>query len=265
MTTTPMRTEETLANPPSGVINAYGSLLKLDPEDSLFLGSHDYELYETRLVLGLCRPGDVAVDVGAMIGYYTMILALRAGPEGRVYAFEPDPRNFALLSENVAMNGYDHVTLRQAVVGASSGQTKLFPAPEQYRGDNRAYGTADREGVDTEMVALDDVIEGPVDLVKIDVQGYEGHVLEGMRDVLTRSPQVTMLVEYAPVLLKEAGTDPGDFLESLRTLGFALNEIDAENHRVTSVHRRGLLSRSADESGDLHMGYTNLLCIKGAR
>ncbi len=260
-------TPELLANPPEGIINAYGSLLKLDPEDSLFLGSHDYEVYETKLVLGLVRPGDVAVDVGGMIGYYTLLLARHVGGEGRVYAFEPDERNFALLSENVAMNGYDHVTLRRAVVGASTGRTTLFPAPEEFRGDGRAYGVegGERTGVEVDMVSLDETIEGPVDIIKIDVQGYEGHVLEGMRDVLARSPQMFMLVEYAPCLLLEAGTDPGAFLADLGVQGFTFFEIDEPNKRTRGTDRATLLARSADESGDLHTGYTNLLCVKGQR
>jgi FkbM family methyltransferase len=260
-------TPELLANPPEGIINAYGSLLKLDPADALFLGSHDYEVYETKLVLGLVRRGDVAVDVGAMIGYYTLLLAHSVGAEGRVFAFEPDQRNFDLLSENVAMNGYDHVTLKQAVVGASSGKTKLYPAPEEFRGDGRAYGVGggERTAVDVDMVCLDEAVDGPADVIKIDVQGYEGHVLEGMRDLLGRSNEMFMLVEYAPCLLLEAGTEPGAFLADLMGFGFTFFEIDEPNKRTRGTDPATLLARSADETGDLHTGYTNLLCVKGQR
>ncbi len=256
---------ETLEDPPDGIINAYGSLLKLDPEDSLFLGSHDYELYETRLTLGLVRPGDVAVDVGAMIGYYTMMLAKQATGTGRVYAFEPDPRNFELLTENIAMNRYEHVTARQALVGASSGTSKLFLAPEQYRGDNRAYAHDDREGVDVEMVALDDVITEPVDLVKIDVQGYEGHVLEGMKDLIARSDHLTMLLEYSPTLLDEAGTEPRAMLASLGALGFKLFEVDEEVHQIRAVGDAEALIARFVEGDAYNTDYTNLLCVKGPR
>jgi FkbM family methyltransferase len=163
-----------------GVIDVHGSRLRLDPDDSLFLGSHDYEPYASKLVMGLLRPGDVAVDVGAMIGYYTVILAKHVEPHGRVYAFEPDPDNFALLESNVDLNGYANVTCRQAVVGAEAGRTKLWRAPTN-RGDHHAFETPGREPVGVDVVALDDVVDGPVDLVKIDVQGYESFVLAGMR------------------------------------------------------------------------------------
>ena len=256
-------TPEMLANPPPGVINAYGSLLKLDPKDSLFLGSHDYEIYETRLALGLARPGDVAVDVGAMIGYYTMIFAHRVGSGGRVYAFEPDPDNFQILEENARMNGYEHVVCRQAIAGDETGRARFFPAPQEYKGDARAYAHGDRGSIELEVVRLDDVVEGPVDLVKVDVQGYEAHVLRGMHALIERSPQLTMLFEYTPVSLREAGSDPKQVLDDLRAHGFRLFEISEEAKRTRSVEPGELIVRA--EEGDLVEGYTNLLCVKGQR
>ncbi len=248
----------------AGVIDVYGSRLRLDPEDSLFLGSHDYEPYASKLVMGLLRPGDVAVDVGAMIGYYTVILAKHVGPRGRVYAFEPDPENFALLESNVGMNGYAHVELRNAVVGAETGRGKLWRAASN-RGDHHAFASAGRDSVDVDVVALDDVIHDRVDLVKIDVQGYEAFVLAGMRGLIDRSPQLAMLVEFCPALLIEAGTDPGTFLDELRGYGFWLYEVDDEARCVRGTDAGELLTRVRPEYGDTAEGYTNLLCARGVR
>jgi hypothetical protein len=114
------------------------------------------------------------------------------------------------------------------------------------------------------MIALDDVIDGPVDLVKMDVQGYEGHVLSGMEDLVRRSKQLAMLVEYAPCLLLEAETDPGELIDRLKDLGFAIFEIDEPNATVRGVERAALMERAAP-GGDLAMGYTNLLCTKDQR
>ena len=256
---------EVLANPPPGVINAYGSLLKLDPQDSLYLGSHDYELYQTRLAMGLTRPGDVAVDVGAMIGYYTLLFANRTGPDGRVYSFEPDPDNFGLLQENIQMNGYEHVTAKQAIVGSGSGKSTLYPAPPDHKGDARAYAHGDRAPIDVDVVALDDEISDPVDVVKIDVQGYEGFVLQGMQGLIERSPQLTMMMEFCPDLLREAGTDPAELLAGLLRHGFVVFEIVEDAHRVRGAEFDTLLERAATPEGDLFLGYTNLLCVKGQR
>jgi FkbM family methyltransferase len=247
-----------------GVIDVYGSRLRLDPDDSLFLGSHDYEPYASKLVMGLLRPTDVAVDVGAMIGYYTVILAKHVGPDGRVYAFEPDPDNFALLGSNIAMNGYDNVTFRQAIVGAEAGTAKLWRAPSN-RGDHHAFPTEGRDAVDVDVVALDDVVDGPVDLVKIDVQGYESFVLAGMRGLIERSPELAMLVEFCPALLIEAGTQPADLLDELRSFGFSMYEIDDEARCVRGVDMPELLDRVRPEFGDAAEGYTNLLLARGVR
>ena len=254
-------TDDVRTEPGDGVIDVYGSLLRLDAGDSLFLGSHDYEPYASKLVMGLLRPGDVAVDVGAMIGYYTVIFAKHVAPHGRVYAFEPDPENFELLSSNVRMNGYDSVTCRQAVVGASSGRGKLWRAATN-RGDNHAFPSEGREAVDVDMVALDDVIDEPVDLVKIDVQGYESHVLAGMRGVIERSAELVMLVEFCPALLIEAGTQPADLLDELRALSLAMYEIDDDARTVRGVDQPELLERVRPEFGDAAEGYTNLLVTK---
>jgi FkbM family methyltransferase len=245
-----------------GVIDVYGSLLRLDEGDSLFLGSHDYEPYASKLVMGLLRPGDVAVDVGAMIGYYTVIFAKHVQAHGRVYAFEPDPENFALLESNVGMNGYGNVTCRRAVVGAEAGRGKLWRAPSN-RGDNHAFPGEGREAIDVDVVVLDDVISEPVDLVKIDVQGYESHVLAGMRALIERSVELAMLVEFCPALLIEAGTQPSGLLDELRDLGFAMFEIDDDAGTVRGVDAPELLDRVRPEYGDAAEGYTNLLCAKG--
>ena len=244
-----------------GVIDVYGSRLRLDEQDSLFLGSHDYEPYASKLVIGLLRPGDVAVDVGAMIGYYTVILAKHVEADGRVFAFEPDPDNFALLESNVELNGYANVTCTQAIVGSAGGRGTLWRAPSN-RGDNHAFPSDGRTTVEVEMVALDDVIDEPVDLVKIDVQGYEAFVLAGMRGLIDRSPQLAMLVEFCPALLIEAGTQPADLLNELRSLGFSMYEIDDDANRVRGVDMPELLDRVRPEYGDAAEGYTNLLCAK---
>jgi FkbM family methyltransferase len=211
--------------------------------------------------MGLLRPGDVAVDVGAMIGYYTVILAKYVGPTGRVHAFEPDPDNFALLASNVELNGYDHVRCTNALVGSGAGRGQLWRAPSN-RGDHHAFQTAGRDAVDVDVVALDDVFDEPVDLVKIDVQGYESHVLAGMRGLIGRSPQLAMLVEFCPALLIQAGTDPAAFIDDVRGHGFALYEIDDEAGEVRGTDADDLLARVRPEFGDAKEGYTNLLCAK---
>lgn len=246
------------------VIDVYGSMLELDPGDSLYLGSHLYEPYESHLLMGLLRAGDVAVDVGAMIGYYTVIFARLVGGSGRVHAFEPDPDNHALLSKNVEMNSYRHVTCHRAAVGAETAKGRLWQAPAN-RGDNHVFPTEGRDSVEVDIVALDDVIDGPVDLVKIDVQGYEAQVLRGMERLIAASPQLAMLIEFCPALLIDAGTRPRDLVAQLRDLRFAIYEVDGDARAISGVDAEDLLARVRPEFGDSAEGYTNLLAVRGTR
>jgi FkbM family methyltransferase len=245
-----------------GIINVYGSLLKLDRNDSLYLGSHPYEPYQTKLVMGLIRPGDVVVDVGAMIGYYTVIFANLAGADGRVYAFEPEPENFDLLEGNVGRNEYDHVICRRAAVADKPGSGRLYLNREN-TGDHRVFpGEERRPAIDVAITTLDDEISGPVDLIKIDAQGSEGLVFDGMRDLIARSPRLTILAEFCPFLLLQAGTEPGEFLDGLKRAGFAVFEVDEDNEQVRAVDRYELLDRIRPEFEDRSEGYTNLVCVK---
>ena len=135
-------------------------------------------------LMGSARPGDVAVDVGAMIGYYTVILAQdrrRRRACLRVRARSAELRAADRERRDERLRARDAATGRRR---ATSGTTQLFRAPEQIPRRQprvRRPKAASRSTVD--MVALDDAIDGPVDLVKIDVQGYEVHVLAGMRDL----------------------------------------------------------------------------------
>src|SRR5437867_3185244 len=92
-----------------------GHWMHLDPTDSVVSPTLRhfgvFEPFETQLVQQMVRPGDVVLDVGANIGYYTLIFAELVGEQGHVYAFEPDPRNFAFLAKNVHSNRYRNVTL----------------------------------------------------------------------------------------------------------------------------------------------------------
>ncbi len=129
-----------------------------------------------------------AVDVGANIGYYTLLLAKRAK---KVYAFEPDKNCFEILCKNVEANGFKNVILINKAVGEKSKKIGLKQNKENF-GDSRVA-----EGKTTECVKLDDIIREKVDLIKIDVQGYEPQVIEGTKKIITKNRPVLFL-EYTP-------------------------------------------------------------------
>lgn len=237
------------------VDDVQGHRMHLDSRDSLRLSvARMYEPVVTELFRREVRPGQTALDLGANIGYFTLILAGRVGPSGRVVAFEPDPTNFSLLERNVAANGYTNAQLVRRAVWSRTGPLTLF-LNEENRGDHRAYDTAEgRASVQIEAVTVDDNFGGDppsVDWIKMDVQGSELHALRGMQRVLERSPTLTIVTEFWPSALARSGAGaPADLLHELSRLGFTFEIVDEASGRleVTTIER--LLATHTVENGE---------------
>ena len=217
-----------------------------------------WEPGETALLLGWLSPGMTFVDVGAHVGYYTLLAARRVGPGGTVFAFEPAPRNFELLLANVWRNGLTNVACFPWAVSDQAGFTELF-LDERNTGDNRLFG--DGAGVRVRAVALDGlrVLRPPIDIVKIDVQGTEEAVLAGMRGLLARSPRARLTLEYWPFGLRALGRDEHGALAYYRSLGYRLRVQDPEQPGVAEWTDEQILEHCAGHDGTLH---TNLVLTR---
>jgi len=176
------------------------------------------------------RPGDHVVDVGANIGYFSVLSAKLVGPTGRVIGFEPHPRLRPLAARNLAANAlHGHAEVRQAAAWSESAEL-TFHVREHYAGNssltplhaNTLDQLADSERpVAVRAVALDDELDGfgRVDLLKIDVEGAEVRVLRGLRRTLDANPDARLLCEWAPAGIRSLGDDPDELLEGFRSLG----------------------------------------------
>jgi FkbM family methyltransferase len=185
-----------------------------NPQRLLFLDGERF-VAERGLVLRLLRPGMHAVDVGANIGYYMLLLAQGVGAGGRISCFEPDPENLIELERNVRLNALSNVRITPAAVGAEDAAVKLR------RGINSAVA-ADGE-IEAVMVRLDSAASRPVDFLKIDVEGYEGHVLAGARQILAQD-RPNLLLEIHPSQL----APPYTVEELLRGLGELYGQADLQ-------------------------------------
>ena len=223
-----------------------------------------FEPFLTELVVNTVRPGDTALDLGAHIGYYTLLLARLVGPGGRVAALEPDPDNFALLRHNVALNGHAHVDVFPVAASNTPGRAALYRSAHN-AGDHRLYPSAeeqDRLAVEVEAVPVDHLFRqraSGIDFAKIDVQGFEGAALEGMTALLGRSPRVTMLVEFWPFGLARAGFGAARLLDLLAALAFRVYEADETALAVRKADPARLL---AEYPVDREDRFTNLWCVK---
>ena len=180
-----------------------------------------WEPGQTALLGERIAPGMTVIDGGAHVGYFTCQAARLVGPRGLVLAFEPAPRNFALLQANVWRNGFTNVACFPWALGSKPGLAELRLSATN-TGDHRLHGSGD--GVSVRVAALDDVlaIRPPVHIVKLDVQGNEEAAVRGMTRLLAASPSVLVTVELSPADARAAGSDPLALLGWYRSLGFEL-------------------------------------------
>jgi FkbM family methyltransferase len=153
------------------------------------------------------KPGATVIDVGANIGYNAIYAARLSGPRGRVIAIEPTPDTLAILRHNVAASGLAGLAIEAVAAGGVAGTAEFFVRGETsavnslYPDSRYAHVTS---VLRVPVVPLDDLVDGAVDVVKIDVEGAELDVIEGMARIL-RAPGMTLIAEWDPLLQQMAG------------------------------------------------------------
>lgn len=193
-----------------------------------------YEPEVVGLALSLVGEGDVAVDIGAHIGYFTMRLGDAVGERGHVYAFEPVARNADLLSRSIVESRFEsRVTLRRAAVSDATGEAVLRVGRDALNTGGAFLGAAPAgdDGLDTVRVStvrLDDAIaRRPVRLVKIDVEGAEPRVFHGAAAVL-RDDRPFVISEVHPEQLQRvSAASPASYFATMAALGYTAHAIEA--------------------------------------
>lgn len=255
-----------LANGPVCMIHGHRMRL-LAPETDIHLSAvlqkfGGLEPYLTEWITWLARPGDTVIDLGAHIGYYTLLLARRVGPVGRVLAFEPDPTNLAALAENVNVNGYRNIDIFPLAVSCISGPISLHKCVDN-GGDHRLWGDdQSRTQVAVQAATLDDLF-GPahprVSLIKMDIQGSELAALKGMSRFLAGQTHLAIVAEFWPRGILGADGDPVEFLVRLAEAGFRLHIIDEGGRRLIQGDPKWISGLIKPESEQ----FFNLVCLKG--
>jgi FkbM family methyltransferase len=231
-----------------------------------------YEPLETALMQRLVKRGDYAIDVGANIGYFSVLLGEIVGETGRVAALEPEPNNVRLLAKNVSDRGLESiVAVVDAAAGEEPGVAQLFLAASENMGDHHLYrndaierGNRERAQIGVRVLPVDDVVAPwpRVDFIKMDIQGFEPHALAGMTLTLERNPGVALLTEFWPFGLRAAGSEPIAYLERLRGLGFRLWEVSEAT--ATLVELDAAEDRRFAQRVEPDRNLANVLCARSA-
>jgi FkbM family methyltransferase len=198
-----------------------------------------WEPFETSLVMASLSSGSVFVDVGANIGYFTVLAACRVAASGKVFAFEPEPENFSLLRANLAMNGLlRRAEALHAALSDEEGEGRLYLS-EDNLGDHQIYRSGEhRRSVEVSLLNGSKYLQERVvrlDLLKVDTQGSETLVMSGLMPLLRRLPSVPrILIELTPLSLREAGSSGRELIELLATLGQPFWIVDHLDHRLVA-------------------------------
>ena len=223
-----------------------GRKMFLDDDDCMLLSLKGvYEPVTTRFVKEMVRPGDVVVDIGANIGYYTLLFSELTGPGGKVLAFEPHPANCALLRKNVEANGLANVEVFERAASNRSGKARLYLDRDGGAMYHSLIDLGERTSfLDVDCVRLDDFLagrEGHLDIIKIDVEGGEGLALEGMGRILETNRRLRIISEFSPEALRTAGTEPAEHLRKIQAMGFEVRALDGTFREIRPSDIEGLL------------------------
>lgn len=224
------------------------------------------EKYETKLFEKLVVKDMTIVDVGANIGYYTLMAAKLVGDKGEVFAFEPEPENYALLVRNIELNNYKNVIPVKKAVSSKTGKADLFLNRE-----TGAHGfLPDREGVigmtTVETISLDEYFKGresPIDIIKIDAEGAELAVLQGMQNIIRNNANLKIFTElFWPSSITKSGSPTREYWDKLVESGFKfIYLIDEHEQRLEPADFSSMMRYYENELTEKPLS-PNLLCAK---
>lgn len=257
---------------PEGMIvaNLHGIKISADARNRelgrILLGDGCWEPAQTEFFESILREGSVFVDVGAHIGYYALLGARRVLHTGRVYAFEPAPETFRALVRNIAQNSLSNVTAEQVAVSRASGQATLTLSESDSASHSLAQSPHGGRRIEVRTISLDEYFAGRetrIDVIKMDAEGAELAILEGMQQTLARNPDLVLFTELYPQAMEAFGTSPVAYLDQLREAGFTLYPFSESGAAERPLDPGGF--RKFVDDLRIKATATNLLCRRERR
>lgn len=190
----------------------------------------------TRFFLRIVKPGMRVVEVGANVGYYTLLACSLVGSTGRVTAFEANPAAVKLIRRSLLVNGFrDRATIVEMAVTDAPGTVTLHRL-DQRQIDSSLFDFSDDQlrfaddrvtKVEVPSTSLDAFFERdePIDLIRMDVEGAEPLVFDGIRRILERNLRIKIMLEFNPERIERSGRQPVKFLETIKAIGFRIQTV----------------------------------------
>jgi len=205
--------------------------MSLDPSEAIQSGMADgsYEPIQTAWARECLSDGARFVDVGANFGWYTMLAATIVGPQGHVFAFEPSPVAASVMADAIAENELKNVTLVSAAVGDAVGHETIYmPVGYSVHSPSVFESGQDFTPLQVPLITLDSyapLADGrPIDLMKVDVEGYEPNALRGMRGLAEKGMIKNLFCEFNSGWLKRNATTPAQLFDQIVSYGFRVHQ-----------------------------------------
>lgn len=216
----------------------------------------EYERFVTWALLKLLQSGQTFVDVGANVGYFSLLAATRVGPTGRVLAVEPMPENWALLEKSIALNGFGNIIELHKVAAGDTTRRVRMTLGDRANSGSFSFVSGRQPSKDifeVECRRLDDLLTGRrVDIIKMDIEGAEGLALKGMRQTLGASRPL-LLMEYTPSSLESISGISGEMLLGFfDELSYAFQDVNSFEGRFRP-QSRGELSTLLERRQSGHL------------
>lgn len=218
----------------------------------------NYEKNTVKFFKKSIKHGMTVLDIGAHIGYYTMIFSKLVGPKGKVYAFEPDLDNFLLLKENT--KSFNNVEVFRTAISDKEGKIDFYKIEDNTGCHSIVLPSLKSEKITVDSSTLDAFLESKkiknVDFIKIDIEGGEPLAFRGMQKLISSSKTISIVSEFNPEAILQGREDPKALLETFKNSGLKIYEIKEGGIRSEIKDIDKISFYTAKEK------YTNILCQK---
>lgn len=225
-----------------------------------------YENFSADLLLNFSKGNMLFIDIGAHYGFYTLLLGTKF-PDCKIISFEPAPQNFEILKMNLKINNLEKIEIYDFAV-SDKNEIKDFNIGERSSQSGFYEHNMSKiiKTIQIKTITLDSFLKDALKVptfIKIDTEGHEMCVLEGMKNILETTEDIKLLIEFNPELLKRAGNKPGDLFRKINHFGFDIYVIDDELRETYK-----LVENDFDHwdnyfnEGNYKRDYFNIFCIR---
>ncbi|MBI3231788.1 MAG: FkbM family methyltransferase [Candidatus Doudnabacteria bacterium] len=206
-------------------VGKHSMYLDLNDVTCMRMAMFDFEPTTSQTLKKILKPGMTFLDIGAHVGYFALEASELVGGSGRIYAFEPEEKNFMLLRRNADINQYKNIVPNNLAASNKNRNLKIFLSEDSGRHTTKKnlifrYKTVKTiKAITIDYFCSKNKIRN-VDAIKLDVEGGEPEALDGMKNTIRKNKNLKMIVEYSPENFSANGDTPGKFMGRLASLGF---------------------------------------------